>query len=95
MYKVVRCPNCRLLQVTGASKSLKCQKCNKSRVFSNLKIYYKSEHPKKCQLVIAEFKKQFFEANEENYDDFFSYNNSNPGVDLKELNELSGDDLFK
>mgnify|MGYP001407221794 CR=1 FL=1 len=75
-FRVVRCPSCLYFQVTGASKSLKCLKCNKSKVLSYLKIYFYSGSAKECQLVLAELKKQEYETRENNHGDFFSYDNS-------------------
>ena len=57
-YKVVRCPNCSFFQVTGASSSLKCLKCGKSKVISYLKIYFQSDDAKECALKLQEFKKE-------------------------------------
>lgn len=82
-YKIIKCPNCYLLQVTGASKSLKCLRCNKSRVISNLKVFFKSYSAKECQLVLGDIKKREFEECEGNHDDFFSYLNKSD--DLKKF----------
>lgn len=76
MFRVVRCSNCLLFQVTGASKALRCLRCSKSKVISSLKIYFRSESAKDCQLVLAKLKEDEFMAKDENHDDFFSYNNS-------------------
>ena len=92
IFRVIKCPNCFLFQVSGSSKSLKCLKCNKSKVLSSLKIFYKSESAKNCQLVLAELKKNEFEEKENNYDNFFSYDNSkNSDLDKSEI--VSSDEL--
>ena len=64
IFRVVKCPSCFLFQVTGASKSLKCLRCNKTKVISSLKIFYKSGLAKECQLALSELKKKEFENKE-------------------------------
>jgi hypothetical protein len=99
-FRVVKCLSCYLFQVTGSSKSLKCLRCGKTKVISSLKIYFKSESAKECQLVLAELKKREFSEKEENHDDFFSYDNSknsslnkkNKSCDVVSSEEL--DELF-
>ena len=101
-FRVVKCPSCVLFQVTGSTKSLRCLRCNKSKVISSLKIYFKSESAKECQIVLAELKKREFSEREENHDDFFSYNNSsvsNSNSDKNSSNDCVAsseeiDDLF-
>jgi hypothetical protein len=83
LFRVVKCPSCFLFQVSGSSKSLKCLGCSKSKVLSYLKIYFKSNSAKDCQVVLAELKKREFEEKENNYDDFFSYNSSSKDLDYK------------
>jgi hypothetical protein len=90
-FRVVKCPSCYLFQVTGSSKSLKCLRCGKSKVISSLKIYFKSESAKECQLALAELKKRDFSEKEENHDDFFSYDNSKNSSEKSF--ELSSDEL--
>lgn len=72
LYRVVRCPNCAHFQVTGASKSLKCLKCNKSKVISYLKIYFKSYDPKECQIILSKLKEEEFNQKNKYSDDFES-----------------------
>ncbi len=96
-FRVVKCPVCVLFQVTGSSKSLKCLRCGKSKVISSLKIYFKSESAKECQLVLAELKKREFSESENNHDDFFSYDNSKNSESIKNKDITSFeeiDDLF-
>jgi hypothetical protein len=83
LFRVVKCPSCLLFQVSGSSKSLKCLSCSKSKVLSYLKIYYKSDSARDCQVVLAELKRREFEQRENNHDDFFSYDYSSKVLDLK------------
>ena len=58
MYRVVKCPHCAFFQVTGDSKSLKCQRCSKSKVISYLKIYYQSEDSMAAGKALAKLKEE-------------------------------------
>lgn len=58
IFRVVKCPNCGFFQVTGASKSLKCQKCSKSKVISYLKIYYKSDDARLAANALEKLKEK-------------------------------------
>lgn len=58
IYKVVRCPNCGFFQVTSSKTSLKCQKCNKSRVLSKVKIFYQDADARMCARVLIKVKEQ-------------------------------------
>ena len=73
MFKVVKCSNCGLFQVSGATKSLKCLKCGRTRVLSSLKVYFRSADARECQQVLAGLKEEEFMGKEGAHDDFFNY----------------------
>lgn len=58
VYKLVRCSNCGLFQVTTSEKSLKCQKCQKSKVLPSLKIFYRTEDGRDAARKLSELKEE-------------------------------------
>lgn len=57
-YKILRCPKCGHLQISGAQNSLKCIKCNKSSVFSSCKIFYRTEDPVMASKTLIKIKEE-------------------------------------
>ncbi|MCA9459743.1 MAG: hypothetical protein KC550_04310, partial [Nanoarchaeota archaeon] len=67
MYRVIKCPNCKYLQLSSALKTFKCVKCQKSKDVNRVKVYFESRTPQEAVQVLQELKKQFFIVkNEEN-----------------------------
>lgn len=73
LYKIVGCLHCRTLQITTATKSLKCCKCSKSTVFSKLKLFYQTSNGLEAKTKYLELKNVeekntgFYDADKENY----------------------------
>ena len=72
MFRIVRCPNCALFQVTGAKTSLKCLKCGKSKTLSHLKIYYKTNNNSEAAKVLAKLKEDSARSKNKYSEDFKS-----------------------
>jgi hypothetical protein len=73
LYKIVGCLHCRALQITTATKSLKCSKCSKSTVFSKLHIFYQTTNGLDAKAKYLELKDVndkntgFYNADKENF----------------------------
>lgn len=78
MYRVVKCPECKTLQLTSTSTMFSCVSCNKKRPISKIKIYFESRTPYESQEVLKELKKKVFELNNEIQNSFSSsFDNKN------------------
>jgi hypothetical protein len=75
-YKLVRCSNCGLFQVTTSKKALKCQKCNKSKVLSSLKIFYTTENGQDAAKKLSMLKEEEAIKKEKFTIEFSSYDNT-------------------
>lgn len=60
MYRVIKCPNCKYLQLSSALKTFKCVRCQKSKDISKVKIYFESRTPQEATQVLQKLKKEFF-----------------------------------
>ncbi len=58
VYKLVRCSQCGLFQVTTSQKTLKCLKCSKSKQLSLLKIFYSTENGQDAAKMLSKLKEE-------------------------------------
>ena len=70
LFKVVKCPNCYLFSVSGASRTFKCQRCKKTRTFNNLRIFYKSTDPRNASEFLRKLKENNAKSKGEYFEDF-------------------------
>jgi hypothetical protein len=75
-YRLVRCSNCGLFQVTTSQKALKCQKCNKSKVLSSLKIFYTTQDGRDAAKKLSILKEEEAIKKEKISIEFSSYDNT-------------------